>query len=249
MGVMFIGMSAPRIHGAGAHRHDAWEIVVNTRGSGYTDIGGKRYGFSAGTIICHPPRVAHSKYSDEGFHDIFLQPTAFGLTGGPDKNDVLVFQDDTSRSFETLMQMAHRTYHRKDENHRRVLDALYEAMLQMLVGWRGDAAVEDDVERLQNRLVNGFTDGELSVSALLAEGPYCADHLRRRFKQATGQTPAAYLAALRLAYAKKLLRENDSLHYGIAEIGAMAGYYDSRYFARVFKESTGVTPQAYAKRG
>ena len=32
----------------------------------------------------------------------------------------------------------------------------------------------------------------------------------------------------------------------IADIGEMCGYYDSRYFSRVFKKQVGVTPEVFA---
>ncbi|MCH3127484.1 helix-turn-helix transcriptional regulator, partial [Listeria monocytogenes] len=71
------------------------------------------------------------------------------------------------------------------------------------------------------------------------------DHVRRRFKKATGQTPGEYLAELRMDYAKKLIAGNQTLHYSIAEIGMMSGYYDSHYFSRVFKKKNGMTPSEF----
>lgn len=80
---------------------------------------------------------------------------------------------------------------------------------------------------------------------LLREGSYSTDHLRRRFKNATGKTPLEYLTQLRLANAQRLMCENRTLHYSIAEIGAMSGYDDSHYFSKVFKKHMGMTPGEY----
>ncbi|HML47646.1 MAG TPA: hypothetical protein PKE04_12955, partial [Clostridia bacterium] len=73
--------------------------------------------------------------TDYAFRDIYLQPSHFPLGDSVDKNGVLLFQDDAGKSFETLLTLAHRVYHAKEPNHRRILDALYEAMYQLLLSW------------------------------------------------------------------------------------------------------------------
>ncbi|HML47645.1 MAG TPA: helix-turn-helix transcriptional regulator, partial [Clostridia bacterium] len=94
--------------------------------------------------------------------------------------------------------------------------------------------------------IESFTDPEFLLANLFEHSPYNVDHLRRRFEQATGQTPQDYLTGLRIEHAKKLMRENHLLHYSIAEIGALSGYLDNHYFSRVFKKRTGVSPTEYA---
>ena len=251
MAVLSVGMSPQIFTTTQNHKHDAWEIVLNIEGTGYTQIGEKRYFYEPGTIICQPPNVFHNKSSEEGFRDIYIQLSAFSLSGAgdrADKNNVLLLHDDTEKSFETLLFLAHRVFHKKENNHKLLVEALFESMNQLMISWFRQMPEESDIEQLKNRLVHSFTDPELSVRELLTEGPYCHDHLRRGFKQATGQTPVEYLTDLRLNYAKKLLQENHILNYTIAEIGAMAGYYDSRYFARVFKKKMGATPYEYLLR-
>ena len=68
--------------------------------------------------------------------------------------------------------------------------------------------------------------------------------LNRRFKAATGMTPLAYLSQQRVAAAKELLRQSN---LAIGEIGWRVGMGDGGQFARVFKQQSGVTPQAYRR--
>jgi transcriptional regulator GlxA family with amidase domain len=67
----------------------------------------------------------------------------------------------------------------------------------------------------------------------------------RRFKQATGDSPLAYLQKLRIAAAKRLL-END--HRSMQEISGAVGYQDVVFFRQLFQRHTGVSPSAYRRR-
>src|SRR6202142_4036513 len=67
----------------------------------------------------------------------------------------------------------------------------------------------------------------------------------RRFKQATGDSPLAYLQKLRVAAAKRLL-EGD--HRTVQEISDAVGYQDVAFFRGLFQRHTGVSPSAYRRR-
>jgi AraC-like DNA-binding protein/mannose-6-phosphate isomerase-like protein (cupin superfamily) len=248
MSVIIIGMSPIVLKQFHVHAHAAWEIVLNLQGNGYTIIGEKRYEFGPGSIICQPPNIPHVKFSQEGFRDIYIQPTSFPLARNTDENHPLIFHDDTEKSFETLILMAHKVYHEKKNNHRFLVESLLETMNQLLISWQNHAPEEKDIEQLKNRLIESFSNPEFTISQLLSDGPYSDDHLRRRFKKSTGHTPVEYLANLRVEYAKKLMTENSMLRYSIAEISVMSGYYDSHYFSRIFKKKTGMAPSEFLKK-
>lgn len=67
----------------------------------------------------------------------------------------------------------------------------------------------------------------------------------RQFQDATGRTPAAYLRALRLEEARRLLTETDAT---IAAIAEKCGFSSANYFALFFKRETGLTPTAWRMR-
>lgn len=52
----------------------------------------------------------------------------------------------------------------------------------------------------------------------------------------------AYVSHRRIEAAKEMLSESSS---SIAEIAAMAGFKDSFYFSKKFKQITGLTPRQY----
>tara|TARA_Y100001001_G_scaffold164820_1_gene199249 strand:- start:7505 stop:8509 length:1005 start_codon:yes stop_codon:yes gene_type:complete len=68
--------------------------------------------------------------------------------------------------------------------------------------------------------------------------------LRRRFKEATGETPMQYLQDVRLETAKQLLT-SDIL--SVDQVGYRVGYDDRSYFSRLFKQKTKLSPGEYRK--
>lgn len=70
-------------------------------------------------------------------------------------------------------------------------------------------------------------------------------YLSYSFKKWTGQSLVEYITKLRMEAAKCLLKES-SLQ--VQEIAEKVGYDDVKYFARVFRKSTGYSPLEYRKR-
>ncbi len=68
---------------------------------------------------------------------------------------------------------------------------------------------------------------------------------KRRFANATGLTPIAYVQRLRIEDAKRRLEGSDD---SIDEISWRVGYEDAAFFRRLFKRTTGMAPGAYRKR-
>lgn len=67
----------------------------------------------------------------------------------------------------------------------------------------------------------------------------------RAFESAMGCTPIAYLIQLRVTHAAKRLRQTDD---SITDIAYDAGFNDSNYFARQFRNHFGVSPREYRQR-
>lgn len=67
----------------------------------------------------------------------------------------------------------------------------------------------------------------------------------RRFQAATGESPLAYLQAVRIALAKARL---ESSTVSIAEITRQVGYDDVSSFSRLFKRQVGLSPTEYRMR-
>jgi transcriptional regulator GlxA family with amidase domain len=68
---------------------------------------------------------------------------------------------------------------------------------------------------------------------------------KRRFTNATGLAPIAYVQRLRIEDAKRRLERTEE---PVDEIGWKVGYEDAASFRRLFKRTTGLTPGAYRRR-
>ena len=122
------------------------------------------------------------------------------------------------------------------------------ALEQILVGRLNRTDLDPRVAALTDAMVKNFTDPDFDVARLIRESGYCEDHMRRLFQRELGQSPLAYLTALRMDHARRLMAENSRLHYSIGQIAELAGFSDAAYFSRVFKKHTGHSPRAYVSK-
>lgn len=83
---------------------------------------------------------------------------------------------------------------------------------------------------------------ELGLKGIAAKVNFSAAYLNVVFRTETGMTVKQYLIDCRLREAKRLLRDPTVC---IAEIAQRCGYSNSNYFAKAFKEYTGMTPGEY----
>lgn len=84
--------------------------------------------------------------------------------------------------------------------------------------------------------------GDLSLTALselVYLNPY---YLSRLYKQITGRALTDHISRVRVAKAKQLLTET---FLKVHEVAQQVGFDSSAYFARLFKQATGLTPQEY----
>ncbi|SIQ85675.1 GlxA family transcriptional regulator [Aquipseudomonas alcaligenes] len=104
----------------------------------------------------------------------------------------------------------------------------------------GDA----DILRVQNWLDEHFGQ-PLLIDELAVRFGFGVRNFKRRFKEATGYTPLAYLQTLRLEKAKQLL---ETTRMSLDSITFAVGYEDSNSFRRLFQQRVGLLPAAYRKK-
>jgi len=93
---------------------------------------------------------------------------------------------------------------------------------------------------MRSRLDQTFTLAELARKAAMSERTFI-----RRFKQATGATPADWLTAARVERARELLE--NSLH-SIDSIAEQTGLGTAATLRQHFRRRLGTSPTAYRSR-
>ncbi|MBR9874154.1 MAG: helix-turn-helix transcriptional regulator [Vibrionaceae bacterium] len=75
---------------------------------------------------------------------------------------------------------------------------------------------------------------------------YSTTYFSKVFRRKVGMCFRDYVTAKRIALAKKMLTEDDSMK--IAYIAYQCGYHDVSYFSRIFKKKTGFSPASYRQQ-
>ena len=83
---------------------------------------------------------------------------------------------------------------------------------------------------------------KLNIGTLAAELGISPRSLNRRFHQATGHSPQAWLQQLRISQAKDLLRHSN---LAVSEVAWQVGISDASHFGRLFRTQVGMTPARY----
>ena len=100
------------------------------------------------------------------------------------------------------------------------------------------------IEQAQNWLHENYRE-TCSFDMLAQRIGMSPRNFTRRFKEATGETPLAYLHGLRVNAAKRLLEEGGK---SIQEVSGVVGYDDVIFFRALFKRHTGQSPKDYRRR-
>ncbi len=93
---------------------------------------------------------------------------------------------------------------------------------------------------LKSSVYTSLTLKELCSHFLIGKTQLC-----KIFRENTGQSPMEYYMQLKIAEAKKLLREKN---YSVSEISDMLSYSSIHIFSRAFKKAVGLSPTAYSRR-
>lgn len=101
----------------------------------------------------------------------------------------------------------------------------------------------DSIITIANQyILEHFYEPNFNISYLANTINVSISYLSTTFKQAMGTNLSTYIITLRLNKAKALLLD---FKYAISDIAPQCGYEDSKYFAKLFKKKTGVTPTEY----
>ena len=111
--------------------------------------------------------------------------------------------------------------------------------IRLYIAKREEHQSGDLVSQCMSYLQSNIANAQFSLSSCSEQFHIAPQTLRRKFKEATGQTLSSTMTALRIARAKELLT---TTRLDISEICTRCGYLDQSSFIRLFKAEAGVSP-------
>lgn len=102
------------------------------------------------------------------------------------------------------------------------------------------------VAELVVKYINSHISENVSTSVLSDVTGYSSGYLSRIFRQEIGMSIHDYVAQTRMNLAKEMLVNTNLKIY---EVAKNCGYENTTYFIKIFRISTGITPQDYRLKG
>jgi len=126
---------------------------------------------------------------------------------------------------------------------------LYELIGLMLDQLSSSAAqippLRDARVKLATEYILNHPDRKVGLRDLCELVDLSPTHLRRLFAEQTGQSPLAFIRRVKMDQARIWLLETP---LRISEIAYRLGFSDQNYFARMYKQTTGLTPSEYRRQ-
>ena len=161
---------------------------------------------------------------------------SFDITNSPIP-PFAVFHDEGHQHI-ALMENAVFFYQKGGYHHLITQAAVYQ-MMHIFMGMRNQPSDSQLIIEAKNVLAG---DNNYSIDEIAQMLFVSSSNFRKKFKKATGKSPAQYRNEKRIEKAKSLLQCKD---YTIGEIAILCQFFDLSHFYKIFEKSTGLTPKEY----
>lgn len=250
------------------HSHDFVELTYVSEGSGVHYISGEAMPVSQGDVFFIPVGVSHvfrpaapkQNRTLIVYNCLFPSDYIERLQASfPDSAPILAsFADVTTGwlqirdpgEFHALFKELYREFAGKQPGYYSLLTSLIIRImvglhrhLQLGAGFKPSGGgltwhtIDKAIAYMDVNYASPMTLKELAAEAKLSERQFS-----RLFRKQTGMNYSAYLQNIRIAAACRLLKSSRD---SVQNIAGAVGYADLKFFHRLFKRKTGVTPRRY----
>lgn len=220
--------------------HPFWELAYVSRGKGELRTS-EAYTLQPGCVYLIPPDMSHSEYSST-----LLEVTWIGLEGTrleslPRQKVLIGRWNEVEPQVENLWLLAEHARGRVGPE----LDGLAAALLARVLRLISEAPepTSQRIEQAAEWLHKHFSQ-PISMAGLAEQFGYSEGYFYRAFRRFTGQSPAAYLTAIRLQHAIQIMQHTT---LKLDRIARIVGYQDPLYFSRLFRKAFRRSPSEYRK--
>ncbi|MDR2202099.1 MAG: AraC family transcriptional regulator [Clostridiales bacterium] len=244
-----------------AHMHPYCEIFIVTDGAGYHVQNKIHIPVKKGSLIIANPGVLHTETFCKNTP---LEYAVFGLSnlrfdfdkepfsppdeaGESEQNEVRVFDlGDSFWEVEKYLAAIERELKAKAPYYEDMCRSLADLIVITVTRVTGGAgkqqaaggAVSNSALQIADYIRNHYA-ANITLEFLERKFYISKFYLIRAFKKYCGATPMQFLNAVRIEKAKHLL---ETTNLKVADVAGAVGFYNSAYFAKLFKRATGLTP-------
>jgi AraC-like DNA-binding protein len=247
------------------HRHDFFEVLYLSKGTGFHIIDGNRYEIKPPCVFFMSPGQAHKiEFSGDIVGYIFIFTAEFYLINQSNQNRLielpffftirqdnkpLILNSEADVSFiENLFKRGIKEVKNKEKFSidllRSVLDliltscaVLYKSDENQLTKGRGHIVVKRFFQLVEENYKNN-----LSVNEYADKMAITPNHLTQTVNQLTGKTSSQIIRSKQLLEIKRLLVHTN---LSVTEIAHRLNFADQSYFTKFFKRETGISPLQY----
>jgi len=247
------------------HRHDFFEVLYLSKGSGFHIIDGNKYEIQPPCVFFMSPGQAHKiEFSNDIEGYIFIFTSEFYLINQTNQNRLIEFpffftirqenrplmleSKQDVQFLETLFKKGIAEIEKREKFSvdllRSVLDlvltscaVLYKPDENLLPKGKGNIVVKKFLQLVEENYQNNLTVNEYADKLSITP-----NHLTQTVNQLTGKTSSQIIKAKQVLEIKRLLVHTN---LSVTEIAGQLNFPDQSYFTRFFKRETCISPLQY----
>lgn len=248
-------LAAQKPHKSQRENLASYLFFIVEAGKGILQYDGNLYNLAPGDCVfidCHKP------YYHESSHDLWklrwVHLNGISMPGIEEKyhqrGGQPVLHPHDLNEFNELWEKLFTTARSRDHVRDMELNASLAQLMTCLLAesWHPEqrqvSSKRESLDELRTYLDEHYPE-RITLDQLEAKFYINKYYLTRIFKDAFGQSITQYLQEVRITHAKQLLRFTKK---PIETIGLECGFKSAEYFARVFKQTEGMTSSEYRKR-
>jgi AraC-like DNA-binding protein len=221
------------------HQHPVVELVYYLKGHVHCRVGEQVFDCRPGMMVTIPPHVIHGEKVLETFTCVYILLETPPYLPWPQ-----LYIDDAHGTFANLCSVLVRESNGQAPDREAMIDTLIQ-QCDILLRRANDQHNVPAAERLVQegeRLLKERFSSQLTIGELAATLDVSPSYLRAQFVRLRGQTPKAYLQALRVQHAVAMIRNSD---LSLEAVARLCGYDSSSHLSRHVMRATGQRPGAF----
>jgi len=232
-----------RIWNFKAHSHPYFELIFFIEGKANIDAGAETVNVLGFDVVVYPPDLLHAEHLELGRRQEII---CFWVDTGPTPAfDHAIKLMDERGTLRELFEMTYAEFTANRPYSGELISSYLQAIFLQVRQHFTEPSREASslVERCLGYIHENYAQ-EFGIDILAATVSVSPSYLYRLFKKKMRLTPMHYRNVVRIDKAKLLLADRALTVNAVAE---RVGFDDSKYFARVFKDLTGISPSAYRR--